>query len=138
MYNPVNMKIEDNERLYEKDLREKNKRQRFEVKYDVEAKTRKDGMRDFDKSLQQKINKVSHMRFKEETERGFDILTNDPHSGPQASKTMYNPRVQQPRGVWTKAISTCNKNLMTGEQIQAITKEEEGKVKQTQADFHKT
>ena len=26
MYNPVNMKIEDKERLYERDLREKNKR----------------------------------------------------------------------------------------------------------------
>lgn len=43
MYNPVNMKIEDEKRLYERDLREKNKRKRFEVRYDVEAKTRKDG-----------------------------------------------------------------------------------------------
>ena len=44
LYNPVNMKIEDNERLYQKDLREKNKRKRFEVRYDVEADTRKEGM----------------------------------------------------------------------------------------------
>jgi hypothetical protein len=94
MYNPVNMKIEDNERLYEMDLRDKNKRKRFEVKYDVEAKTRKDGMRDHDRDLQMKLNKVSHVRFKEEAERGFDILTNDAQGGPQASKTMYNPRVQ--------------------------------------------
>jgi len=36
MYNPVNMKIEDEKRLYEKDLREKNKIARFEVKYDFE------------------------------------------------------------------------------------------------------
>jgi len=31
MYNPVNMKIEDENRLYERDLREKNKKARFEV-----------------------------------------------------------------------------------------------------------
>jgi len=40
MYNPVNMKIEDNERLYERDLREKMKKKRFELRYDVEAETR--------------------------------------------------------------------------------------------------
>jgi hypothetical protein len=36
MYNPVNMKIEDEKRLYERDLREKNKKARYEVRYDVE------------------------------------------------------------------------------------------------------
>jgi hypothetical protein len=82
MYNPVNMKIEDNDRLYEMDLRERNKRKRFEVKYDVEAKTRKDGMRDVERDLQMKLNKVSHARFAEELDRGFDILTNDAHGGP--------------------------------------------------------
>jgi hypothetical protein len=41
MYNPVNMKIEDEKRLYEKDLREKNKIARFEVKYDFEQNVRK-------------------------------------------------------------------------------------------------
>ena len=40
MYNPINMTIEDEPRLYEKDLREKNKRKRFEVRYDVEAHVR--------------------------------------------------------------------------------------------------
>lgn len=44
MYNPVNMKIEDEKRLYERDLREKNKKARFEVKYDFEAVTRKEGL----------------------------------------------------------------------------------------------
>ena len=42
MYNPINMKIEDEQRLYERDLREKNKKARYEVRYDVEANTRKD------------------------------------------------------------------------------------------------
>lgn len=112
MYNPVNMKIEDNDRLYERDLREKNKRKRFEVRYDVEAKTRKDGMRDTDKLAKMKLNKISHLRFKEEMERGFDILTNDPNSGPGATKILHKPFFNPPRGVWTKALNTCNRDLL--------------------------
>lgn len=36
LYNPVNMKIEDDQRLYERDLREKNKKKRYEVRFDME------------------------------------------------------------------------------------------------------
>jgi len=77
MYNPINMVIEDESRLYERDLREKNKRKRFEVRYDVEAMTRKGGMSDQARDDKMKMNKISHLRFKEEQERGFHILTND-------------------------------------------------------------
>lgn len=76
MYNPVNMKIEDEKRLYEKDLREKNKIARFEVKYDFEQQVRKEGLADVDRRETMKLNKVSGLRFREETQRGFDILTN--------------------------------------------------------------
>lgn len=83
------MKIEDEDRLYQRDLREKNKRQRFEVRYDVEADTRKTGLAEDDRIKQKKLNKVSHQRFAEEQERGFDILTNDPLNGPEASKGQF-------------------------------------------------
>ena len=82
MYNPINLKIEDSKRLYERDLREKNKRMRFEVRYDVETKTRKDGFSDQERADLMKLNKVSNSRFKIENDRGFDILTNDPLQGP--------------------------------------------------------
>lgn len=95
MYNPVNMKIEDKERLYERDLREKNKRKRFELRYDVEAKTRKDGFSEQERGEIMRMNKVSHTRFKEEIERGFDILTNDPLKGPEATRTVYLPKANQ-------------------------------------------
>lgn len=36
MYNPINMNIEDESRLNEKDIREKNKKKRYEVRYDAE------------------------------------------------------------------------------------------------------
>jgi hypothetical protein len=42
MYNPVNMHVEDEARLKEKDLREKNKKRRYEVRYDYEQCTRKE------------------------------------------------------------------------------------------------
>ena len=77
LYNPVNMKIEDKDRLYQKDLREKNKRLRFEVRYDVEADTRKEGMAEFEREQQMRLNKISVDRYKETLARGFDIITND-------------------------------------------------------------
>jgi hypothetical protein len=36
MYDPVNMHIVAQDRLHERDLREKNKKARYEVRYDVE------------------------------------------------------------------------------------------------------
>ena len=59
-------------------MRDKNKRKRFEVRYDVEADTRKEGMAQFERDKQMKINKISTKRFEEQLNRGFDILTNDP------------------------------------------------------------
>lgn len=76
LYNPINMHIEDQDRLYQKDLREKNKRKRFEVRYDVEADTRKEGMAQFDRMQEMGQNKISMDRYKEQLNRGFDIITN--------------------------------------------------------------
>jgi hypothetical protein len=104
MYNPVNMKIEDQERLYERDLREKNKRKRFELRYDVEAMTRKQGIADQIRAEEQKMNKMSYLKYKEELERGFDILTNDPLTGPDAVKPINMPKVNHERTVWSKAL----------------------------------
>jgi len=59
-------------------LRDKNKRKRFEVRYDVEAETRKEGMAQFERDNQMKINKISMKRYEEQLNRGFDILTNEP------------------------------------------------------------
>jgi len=72
------MHIEDRDRLYQKDLREKNKRMRYEVRYDVEADTRKEGMANLERDQEMKLNKISMQRYKEQLERGFDILTNEP------------------------------------------------------------
>ena len=82
MYNPVSMKIEDAKRLQTLDLKQKNKKARFEVKYDVEAAVRKEAMAEKDRVDQMRLNKVSGLRYKEEAERGFDIVTGDKLEGP--------------------------------------------------------
>jgi hypothetical protein len=53
---------------------------------------RKEGLSEVERMKQFKLNKISHLRYKEEGERGFDILTNDPLKGPEASKTFYQPQ----------------------------------------------
>ena len=85
MYNPINMKIEDEKRLYERDLREKNKKARYEVRYDVEAITRKSCLAEQDRHNEMSINKISGMRFREELERGHDILSNEELAGRAAA-----------------------------------------------------
>ena len=84
------------------------------------------------------LNKVSHSRFKEELERGFDILTNDPLKGPEASRTVYLPKSNQPRGVWTRALQTVNSEFMTPEEKAIVQAEEERKFKESQQDFYET
>ena len=81
MYNPVNMKIEDAQRLYERDLREKNKKARYEVRYDMEATTRKESLAEQDRMGEMAVNKISGMRYREEIERGHHILSNQALEG---------------------------------------------------------
>ncbi len=44
LYNPINCQVEDEHRLYLKDLKDKNKRKRYELKYDMEWKIHKEGL----------------------------------------------------------------------------------------------
>jgi hypothetical protein len=73
MYNPINMQVGDEQRLKDKDLREKNKKARYEVRYDVEDYTRKSGLAEQDRLNILKLNKISGTRFREEIEK-LDIL----------------------------------------------------------------
>jgi hypothetical protein len=76
MYNPVNMHVEDEDRLKEKDLREKNKKRRYEVRYDFEQVTRKETLAEQDRLENMKLAKIKYERVQEEVERGFNIINN--------------------------------------------------------------
>ena len=43
MYNPINMEVGDEQRLKEKDLREKNKKKRYELRTELDKKQAEDG-----------------------------------------------------------------------------------------------
>ena len=77
MYNPINMVIEDEQRLNDKDMREKAKKRRYEMRKIQEDQTRVVSEQAKKKAEEMAMRKVSHMRVREEIERGFDILTND-------------------------------------------------------------
>lgn len=110
LYNPINGHIEDKKRLYERDLKEKNKRKRFELRYDMEREVHKRAMGEEDRSAKISLNKINVQRFNETTERGFDILTNKQYNIPNdlGSKTIYNPYVKPPPSTWTKIKNTSN------------------------------
>lgn len=110
LYNPVNGRIQDEKRLYERDLKEKNKRKRFELRYDMEHQARQRGLSQEERSNQVAVNRINLQRFKDTTDRGFDILTNKQFNNPseEGSKTLYQPFVKPPPSTWTKVKNTSN------------------------------
>ncbi len=62
-------------------MREKNKKARFEVRYDVEDLVRRETLAEQDRLDRMILNKISGKRFREEIERGFNILSNDELKG---------------------------------------------------------
>ena len=82
---------------------------------------RKQGLSEQDREDYLKLNKISHERFKEAIDRGFDILTNDPLKGPEATRPLYEASVGKPRGVWTKALQTVNRgNIIEVNNLQTL------------------
>ena len=69
---------------------------------------RREDIQEQERMREFKENKQSHMRFKEEHDRGFDILTNDPLKGPEASKGFYQTKNSNPPKVWSRAMRTVN------------------------------
>ena len=108
LYNPVNMKVDDEQRLYERDLREKNKKIRYEVRYDVEHDAHLRGLEEEERVKWMAINKMDPKKYTDHLERGFDILTNDPLQGKDAIRPTPIP-VTQKREVkaWDKISSNC-------------------------------
>ena len=76
MYNPVNMQIEDEKRLLEKDLRDKNKKRRFEVRYVADDLTKEEGEAEKLRLEHMALKRKSFKHTEQEVQRGFNILTN--------------------------------------------------------------
>lgn len=107
MYNPINMVITDDQRLKECDLRDKNKKKRYETKYLAEEVTRKEGIAASERNEDMSLKKFSFKRMQEEKERGFDIITHGAVKlGPAiVDKALYMKPEQQ---AWSKINPTAN------------------------------
>lgn len=75
MYNPINMKVEDEQRLIDKDIRDKNKKKRYEVRMQVEISTREEGLAEQDRLDHMSLRKISHKHTEEQVNRNYNILT---------------------------------------------------------------
>ena len=101
MYNPINMVVEDENRLKDKDQREKNKKKRFEARYVSEQATREETLAEKERLDKMSLQKVSHQRVAEEINRGFDILTNGQLRGGLAKIEATTYMKSQPK-VWDR------------------------------------
>lgn len=111
LYNPINCHVEDEHRLYLKDLKDKNKRKWYELRYDLEWKIHKEGLSEEERVKQIGLNKVNYGRFTENIEWGFDIISNKKINDPsdKESKTVYDAHCTKPVDVWTKLMrNTAN------------------------------
>ena len=110
MYNPINMQVEDENRLQDKDSREKNKKKRYEARYNAEEQTRSETLAEDERLDNMSLQKVSHQRVAEELNRGFDILTNGGLQGGLAQINATNYMKQAPKA-WDR-ISPKNGNTV--------------------------
>ena len=117
LYNPINCNIEAGEgqaeKLYQKDLKEKNLRKRYELRYDIERRIHKEALSEEDRTALNGLNKINYERFTQEANRGFDIMTNikiNDKKDPESKQT-FQPRVIQPTGLWNKVQQGSSKGF---------------------------
>ncbi len=94
------MKVEDAKRLAEKELREKNKKQRFDIRYNVEENLHVRGIEERQKAELQRLNRVNYRRYVEYQDRGFDIMTNERLDSPREAARIFKPQVAEKPRVW--------------------------------------
>lgn len=70
------------------------------------------------------MNKISGLRFKEETQRGFDILTNNKLEGAGVSIKMEQVSSSGPVKAWNQVLHNSNENDKKEEAIRMLQDEE--------------
>lgn len=103
LYQPIGMKVIDKKRLEEIDLRQRNSKKRFDLRYDIEKDYRVKDINAQDLKKSASLNRISHQRFLGTTERGYNIITQAPFQGIGAEK-VHLPLTNPKMTVWEKAI----------------------------------
>lgn len=107
LYQAISSKVVDPERLYEIDIKNKQAKVRYENKYDIEKDYHDRDIEQQEKAKIQAGNRISHERFMESMNRGYDILSHSPFEG-RNSKTVYPPATRSKPTVWERTLSQKN------------------------------
>mgnify|MGYP001114711110 FL=1 len=106
LYQPINMRVVDANRLYEIDMKNKMAKQRYETRYDVEKDYRERDIEESQRKEMLRLNRINPQKYLEPKERGYNILTNNPYYGRYAEK-FHEPRVPT-QSVWAKPSSSSS------------------------------
>ena len=109
LYQPIGMKVVDKKRLEEIDLKEKNSKQRYETRYDIEKDYREKDIFSQEMKKSQTLKRISHDRHVETEKRGYNILTHAPFQGLGAEE-LRQPFTSPKITAWEKAVIETEKH----------------------------
>ena len=104
LYQPINMRVVDADRLYEIDMKNKLAKQRYEMRYDIEKEYRLRDLEESERNKIQTVNRINHQRYIETRERGYNIISHAPFEGKYAEK-LYDPATKPAQTLWDKTMS---------------------------------
>lgn len=107
MYNPVTNVVHEKEKIEKLDKSEKNKKKRFEIKYDVENYYRNKSIA---VDLQKEMHKhpvLSYERYKHQDVRGYDIISLDNRN----AQNLNDVRIKDQETSWQKIVRNVDGNL---------------------------
>lgn len=135
------MKIDDPKRLEEKDQRERNKKARFQVRYEYDKITKEESLAEQDRVEAMKMNKISGSKYAEEIRRGFDIVTNQKMEGNATTFKMDQLNKTGKVTVWNRVLTNSGVTDGVEEQLKELEEEQYyARLKQqgVNAEFRKT
>ena len=119
LYQAISSKIVDSDRLYEIDIKNKQAKQRYESRYDIEKEYHDRDIEQQEKGKIQAVNRIAHERYMENLGRGYDILTHSPFEG-RNCKTVYPAFTKSKPTVWERTLSQKNESSLPPQSAQPI------------------
>jgi len=104
LYQPINMRVVDEKRLQEIDMKKKMAKQRYNARYDYEKEVKDKDVVFDDKVNEQTLNRIRHERFMETRYRGYNIINNAPFQGKDSEK-LYDPLTKPAASLWQRTMS---------------------------------
>ena len=110
LYNLLNMEAVNEEELRKADQKEKNKKQRFDIKYKMENFYHDKSLREMDKKDYYRDQKYSYQRYKESDARQYDIIDLKDRPYKEHSKNVKKDNITD----WDKLVMKAGDNNTFG------------------------